>query len=190
MRRTPRLDLGLGRQRLEEGRAAQVVQLARDRLHVVAAQVGVHAPGGLLALGDGLDDGLRAEHGVAAGEDLGVVGLQRPVVDRERAPPRVREALLLAGAVELGELADGADDLVALDDELGALDGHGAAAAGGVGLAELHADHLDAADPAGVVGEHAHGRHLQYEARRPPPRPRRPRCGGRASPCASGGRGR
>ena len=55
------------------------------------------------------------------------------------APLGALDALLLAGAVELGVLADGGDDLVALDDELGALDGHGAAAAGGVGLAELHA---------------------------------------------------
>ena len=124
MRRTPGVDVGLGRQRLDEGRAAQVVQLRRDRLHVVAAQEGVHAPGRLLALGDGLDDGLRAEHGVAAGEDLGVGGLQRPVVDGERAPACVGEALGLAGAVEQGELADGADDLIALDDELRALHGH------------------------------------------------------------------
>ena len=158
-----RLEVGFGLQSLDEGRAAQVVQLLRDRLHVVAAQEGVHAPGRLLALGDGLDGRLRAEHGVAAGEDLGVGGLQRPVVDGERAPARVGKALRLAGAVELGELADGADHLIALDDELRTLLGNGPAAAGRVGLAELHTDHLDAADLAGIVGEHRDGGHLEHE---------------------------
>ena len=74
------------------------------------------------------------------------------------APLGALDALLLAGAVELGELADGGDHLVALDDELGALDRHRAAAAGGVGLAELHALHLDAGDLAVVVDDDAHRR--------------------------------
>ncbi|OPZ46231.1 MAG: hypothetical protein BWY94_00791 [Actinobacteria bacterium ADurb.BinA094] len=67
----------------------------------------------------------------------------------------MRDALLLAGAVQLGVLADGGDDLVALDDELGALDRHRAAAAGGVRLAQLHALHLDAGDLVALVREDA-----------------------------------
>ena len=158
------VDAGLGGERLDERRAPQVVELPGCLGHVGAAQIGVDAPGGLLALGDGLHHGLGAEHGVAAGEDLGVGGLQRPVVDGQRAPLRVREALSLAGAVEQRVLADGADHLVALDDELGALEWHRPAAAGGVRLAQLHADHLDAVHVPVVVGEHAHRGHLKHEA--------------------------
>ena len=141
---------------LKNGVALSSASDCETSRHVVAAQVGVHAPGGLLALGDRLDDGLRAEHDVAAGEHARVVGLEGPVVDLDGAPLGALDALLLAGAVELGELADGGDDLVALDDELGALDGHRAAAAGGVGLAELHALHLDAGDLVVGVGDDAH----------------------------------
>ncbi len=157
------VDLALRLERIEEGRAAQVVQLPRDGLHVGAAQEGGHAPSRLLALGDGLDHGLCAEHGVAAGEDVGVGGLQGPVVDRDGTPAGVGDAFALAGAVELRVLADGADDLVALDHELRALERHGAATAGRVGLAELHADHLDAVDLAGVVGEHPDGGYLEHQ---------------------------
>ena len=71
------------------------------------------------------------------------------------------DALLVARAVELGVLADGDEDLVALDDELGALDRDGAPAPGGVRLAELHALHLDAGDLVLVVGHDAHRRDEQ-----------------------------
>ena len=42
-----------------------------------------------------------------AGEDLRVARLQRPVVHLDGAPARVGDALLLAGAVQERELADG-----------------------------------------------------------------------------------
>ena len=90
-------------------------------------------------------------------------GLQRELVDADRAPLGALDALVLAGAVELRVLADRGDDLVALDDELGALDGHRPAAAGGVGLAQFHALHLDAGDLLRVVGDDADGRDQELE---------------------------
>src|SRR5450759_4068860 len=149
--------------RQEERLRLELGQRLPERGHVGAAQVGVHAPGGLLALGDRLDGRLGAEYGVAAGEHPRVGGLEGPVVNGDRAPLGALDALLLGRAVELGVLADRRDDLVALNDELAALDGHGAAAAGGVGLAELHAQHLDAGDLVGGVGKDAHGRAEQLQ---------------------------
>ena len=87
----------------------------------------------------------------------GPAGLER---DRVGLEPPVLGRLDAVGAgpdpVELRALADGQQDAVAGDRELGAGRGLGTAPAGRVGLAERHPDELDAGDLAGLlVGDDA-----------------------------------
>src|SRR5690349_5306068 len=104
-----------------------------------------------------LDDGGGAELAVAAGEDalarrheIERIGLDGGALGPLDA--RLRRQHLL---VRL--LADGGDERVAVDGILAAGDGDGAAAAGGVRLAKLHALELDAGDASLVVKDDARG---------------------------------
>ena len=118
-------------------------------------QEGVDGVGRAAALGDGLDHGRRADAHVAGPEHAGAVGQER---DRVGLEPRLLglDRALVAGALEpvqLGALADGQQDAVARDDELGAGRGLGPAPAGRVRGAQLHPDELDAGDLALLVGD-------------------------------------
>ena len=92
-----------------------------------------------------LDERRRAGHEVAAGEDAADVRRVRRRVDLDAAAVDL-EARLDRQEREVGGLGDGRDDGLGGDDELGALDGHRRAAAGGIRLAEPVADELDAGD--------------------------------------------
>ena len=144
----------------------QLGELSRHIAHVEAAQERVDAPGGLLAVRDCLDDGPRAQHHIAAGEDLGIVGLEGERIDLGGLVPGALDTLLRARAVELGKLASGDNHLVAGDHELGARDRHRPEPARSVGPTELMALHLDAGHGALAVEHdaHRHGQRLEPHA--------------------------
>ena len=151
------LDLARERHDREELRLRLRERLAGpDRGEVVAPQVGVHRVGGAAALGDGLDHGRGADPDVAGREHARAPGLEGDGVGLEAPVARGREALV-AGAepAQVRALADGEQDAVAGDDELGARGGLRAATAGRVGLAQLHPDELDARRGAVLVLDHA-----------------------------------
>ncbi len=132
-------------------------------LHVLALQVAVDGLGGLFAGVDGLDDRCGARHGVAAGKHAGGRGLEGHVIDIEVDPLVDGDSALLRYKTEVAGLPDGRDDGVALDDEFGALDGNGAPAAAGIGLAQFHAEALDTRHLA-VFADDAGGGHEELEA--------------------------
>ena len=105
----------------------------------------------------GLDHGGRAGDAVAAGEDVRLRRLHREAVDVDVAPLVQAHRQVVVEEAGVGGLADGADDRVGLDDEVAALDGHGAAAAGTVGLAELHAHAVQLLAAVGVDGDALRG---------------------------------
>ena len=99
-----------------------------------------------------LDERRRAGDEVAAGEDAADVRRVRRGVDLDPAAVDL-EVRLDRQERQVRGLGHGRDDRVRLDHELGAGDRHRRAAAGGVRLAELVADELDAGDVA-VLAEH------------------------------------
>ena len=118
-----------------------------DLVEVLALQVGIDGVGGAASLGDGLHDGGRTGAHVAAAEDARAarreghgVGLEPPARGGAHALGAPRQP------AELGSLADGQQDAVAVDDELGARHGLRAPPPGGVRRAEGHALELHAGD--------------------------------------------
>ena len=88
----------------------------------------------------------RAADDVAAGEDAGHAG-HAVLVDDDVAPLVELEVRRGRGEQRVGPRADGHDDHVAVDVELAARDGHRAAPAGRVRLAQLHLWHSHARSP-------------------------------------------
>src|SRR5450756_3057858 len=118
----------------------------RDR--ALAAQVIVDGGGAPAAGGHGLDGGVEAHRGrVAAGEDALMRCHHGVAVDADLALLELK-ALTALGEVVHERLADGADDRVGGDIELGALDGDGLPATRLVGRAQLAALQLGAGDAA------------------------------------------
>ena len=148
------------------------------------------ADGGLLAGADGGHDRRRTGDGVAAGEDP--VDRGAAVLVGRRASPcgwsRRSTPSNSDGAVE--PLADGGDDLVALDHEVGVAAGHRTATAARVVVAEGHrpAASRRAACRCGVVDD-LDRRDERLQDRCPPPRRRRSPRPTPASGRACGGRG-
>src|SRR3989449_606848 len=131
--------------------------LLRDPRHVVAREIAVHRLRRELALGDALDDRDRAHLTVATGEHPWAIGHER-AVRHDRLALALADALLTLEEVEVRHLSDRRDDRVALNHEIRALDRHGAAPPGGIGLAERHALELDAPDPAVLLDDADRGR--------------------------------
>src|SRR5687768_6985937 len=100
----------------------------------------------------GLDKGRWPSHEIAAGKDAANVRRVRARVNPDAAAIDLEIALDRQERVICG-LTDRRDDRVGGDLELGALDGHGSAAARRVRLAEAVADELDGADLAIVVAQ-------------------------------------
>src|SRR5437867_3772105 len=154
--------LGLVRDDVDElGHALFLGDVLRDASHVVAGEVAVDRLRRELALRDALDDGPRAHLRVAAGEDTGPVGHERAVRD-DRLALALAHAGVALDPVEHRDLADRGDHGVALDGEVRPLDGHGAAPARRIRLAERHALELDTADAA-VLLDDLHGRGVEVE---------------------------
>ena len=119
---------------------------------VAAGQIAVDGVGALLAVAGRLDQRGGAGHEVAAGEHAADVGGVRGGVDLEAAAVDL-EAGLDGQEREVRRLGDRRDHRVRRDDELRALDRHRRPATGGVGLAELVADELDAREVAVLAGQ-------------------------------------
>src|SRR5665648_787235 len=129
-------------------RARDLALVVPDRQQALAAQVIVDGGGAPAAGGHGLDGGVEAHRGrVAAGEDALVRCHHGVAVDADLALLEL-EALTALGEVVHERLADGEDDRVGGDLELGALDGDGLSAARLVGRAQLAALQLGAGDAA------------------------------------------
>ena len=124
---------------------ARDLDVGRDRHVRPAGEVAIDGVGGLLAVAGGLDERRGAGHEVAAGEHAADV---RRVGRRVHLDPAAVDLELGLDRQEgqVRRLRHGRDDRLGGDDELGALDRHRRAAAGGVGLAEAVADELDAGD--------------------------------------------
>ena len=109
--------------------------------------------GGSLAGAHGLDDGGRAGDGVAAGIDALAAGVAVVTAGDDAAVLVGLEAGGGGTDQEVGAGAQAHDDAVDLHFKLAAGHFDGAAAAGGVGLAQLHLDAADGPDKALVVGQ-------------------------------------
>src|SRR5450759_166917 len=116
-------------------------------------QVSVYVRRRFLAVAHCQDDRGRAADDVAPGEDAVHRGLEVGV-DLDVAPLVDLEGRRGGGQKRVRFGADGHDDHVAWEDELRAGDLDGPASTGGIGLAQLHADALEARDPALLVAEH------------------------------------
>src|SRR5699024_10719822 len=113
--------------------------------------------GGSLAGAHGLDDGGRAGDGVAAGLDALAAGVAVVAAGDDAAVLVGLEAGGGGADQRVGVGAQAHDDAVDLHFKLAAGHLDGAAAAGGVGLAQLHLDAADGPDKALVVGQDGHG---------------------------------
>src|SRR5690606_10801841 len=145
----------LGEQRVRRGDV-----LGRDAgdLHLLdlrldAAHLPVDGLGNALAFTDRGDEVGRVDDVVTGGPDVRQLGLQVLVEQRHAPAVHVREEIAEEAVVLL--LADRLDHHVTVDNEFGALDWHRATAAGGVRLAQLVADELDATNATLAVVKHA-----------------------------------
>src|SRR3990172_8981797 len=130
-----------------------------------ALQVTVDRVGGVAAVGQGCDHKVGAVDVVAAGEHAAAAGAV-VVADSNQvaALVRVQAGRRLLQQV-VGAVADGEDDGVGRDRELGAGDGLGAAAARLVGVAQAHAPALGGGDVAVLAREAlGHGQVLELDA--------------------------
>ena len=139
--------LRLGADDLEHGVLEPVLQRRRDR---PVLQELVDGARRAAAGGEGRDEAARPGVAVAAAEHARVGRLHGERVDLEGLPLAHLD-VARHQLVDAADLADGRDDAVARDHELGPLDRLGATAAGRVGLAQLHAPALEADDLA-VLG--------------------------------------
>src|SRR5574344_1397053 len=123
-----------------------------------SGEVVVDGGGGLAAFAHGENDGCGAEHDVSAREDARKGRLVRLGVRHHDVAALVDlEAVGGRGNERIRRVADRDDDRVDVEDEFAALDLDGAAASGGVGLAELVLEALESDDLAHVVAKDALG---------------------------------
>ncbi len=129
--------------------------LASSQLgQVYALQERVGGVGAAPAFGHGLDHGGGADAHVARAEDAGPAGLERDGVGGQPGAIGCDAFVARADPREVRSLADGEQDPVAVDYELGSGCRLRPAAAAGVGGAGLHPDELHAGDLVVAVDHH------------------------------------
>ena len=130
----------------------------RRDLHLLwraALEVGIDARCGLLGRADGVDDRDRLGDGIASGKDARLVGHVGHAIDVEGALSGDGKAVSLVQEGKVGRLAYGLHHHVQLEHELGTGDGHRAAAARAVWLAQLHAHAFQRGHLPELAAQHA-----------------------------------
>ncbi len=150
----------------DRGPLVVVHRLQRDRGgsrlpgHRFAGEVLVDGGGGHSPVGHRPDGEVRAENGVAAGENAGQVGRHGMRVGRD-APGRYAQPFGLGGGA-FHRLAGGGDRARAFHGKIGILDRLGPATAGCVGIAQAHAPAREGQRP--VLPFETHGSHQVFDA--------------------------
>ena len=101
----------------------------------------------LFAGGDGLDDRFGAGHGVPAGENIRIIGLQGQGIDTHRPPVTQGAGTLGSEAGPVGFLADGSNNGIDLHREFRARNGHRTSPAARIGFSQRHSDTFNRLDP-------------------------------------------
>src|SRR5690606_17584982 len=115
-------------------------------------EIGVDSTSGTFARRDCEVNERRAAYVVTTCKDTGATRLARLRVDFQQAPAVCLQALCRFADDRVGPEADREDHVVDLYLELRALDGHRAAAARAIRIAQLHADHPHVVNVAVAVG--------------------------------------
>ena len=126
----------------------------------------VDALGSCLSCPHGEDDSRCAGDSVAACEDAFLGGLAVVFVCNDALAAVDVQTFCRGSDQRVGGCAQGHDDCVTLDIELGAGDLNGAASAGSIGLAQFHAQAGDALDPALLIRVDLNGvgQKVEYDA--------------------------